>query len=288
MASSSSAARAAPGSSDSLPLSFAELATVRLPAVLPELTGYAALQVACFVVFFAFAKWGWPNHKDTVGLADTFLSLLIFPVMTGAAIVASYELRETVDTRWAARTASSDFFLVLFVTRTFLHMPIQCIMKMQRRQFWLMTIHHIVSFICFLSGLLTQRMGFFACFDGVCEMSTIFLTNLFLFKEVTIRGKELKEVVPRWIYAANGCALWLTFFVFRLILFPIWLYVWYTDITAHPAKTWDLSNPLERYMYPTTNVLLLGLSTFWFIPLTKGAIKALRSPDDKKSEEKAN
>merc|ERR1712176_250105 len=102
-------------------------------------------------------------------------------------------------------------------------------------------------------------MHFWGCLDGMCEMSTIFLNNVWLSKEVTIGNKELKELLPAWAYAANGCFLWLSFLVFRIVLFPAWLYMWYSDVRTSPEATW--------------------------VPITRGLLKALGLTGDQKSKD---
>lgn len=224
---------------------------------------------------YLFARWGWPGHKDPVGVADTFASIFLFPVLTCCAILAVSQTYQTVDLRWSGTTVPGHLFFYGFTARMMLHTPMQFVVKMPKQQLVLMTIHHIVSTVCFGAAIVTGRMQFFGCFSGCCEMSTIFLTNLCLFRDVTFKGKELRDCLPRWIYALNGVLLWLTFLVFRLMLFPLWLYIWYWDVVDFPALTWDRSTDVERYLYPAVILLLLGLSTFWFFPLTKGLLKAV-------------
>mmetsp|Transcript_3122 Transcript_3122/g.9154 ORF Transcript_3122/g.9154 Transcript_3122/m.9154 type:complete len:180 (-) Transcript_3122:11-550(-) len=139
----------------------------------------------------------------------------------------------------------------------------------------LMTLHHVLSVVAIGESLLTRRMQFFACLCGACEVSTIFLNNLYLSREITVGGKELKDVLPHAFVCVNGMGLWLAFLFFRLCLFPYWLYIMYSDVADFPAATWDKANMVERYMYPGVTVFLLCLSTFWFIPITKGLLKAL-------------
>merc|ERR1711920_295927 len=118
------------------------------------------------------------------------------------------DLSESLELRWRGVTFESRFFLLLYTSRQVLHVFIQCMVEMSRTQFLLMTLHHLLSVMCFGGGLVTSRMQFWACLDGVCEFSTIFLNNIWLFKEVTIGGKQLKESLPGWVYTLNGILLW--------------------------------------------------------------------------------
>ena len=80
----------------------------------------------------------------------------------------------------------------------------------------------------------------------------------------------------------SGLLLWAGFVVFRLVLFPVWLYVFYVDLTVNNAPrmaegaTW-----FELCFYPATMTFLLVLSSLWMVPLTKGLIKALKKATKK-------
>ena len=107
-------------------------------------------------------------------------------------------------------------------------------------------------------------------------VTTLFLNCLFL----------LKTLAPDEKYAAakavSGLLLWAGFVVFRLVLFPVWLYVFYVDLTVNNAPrmaegaTW-----FELCFYPATMTFLLVLSSLWMVPLTKGLIKALKKATKK-------
>jgi len=208
-------------------------------------------------------------------LADLFFSTALFPVMTWSAMVGSWRLRADVALRWHGVVPESQFFMMLYTTRATLHCLLQCKMRMSWSHFVLMTLHHILSMLCYSGGVLLQSMHFWGCLDGCCEMSTIFLNNMYLFKEVKLGGRELRQVLPAWVYAANGLFLWLSFLVFRILLFPLWLCLWYRDVSLSPETTWDRSTYIECYLYPAVTVFLFILSAYWFVPVTKGLLKAL-------------
>lgn len=247
----------------------------RLWELAPELAIYSAVLTGAFISTLLAVFRIAPQHKDPWALADTLVSIPIFPVLTGYAIIACIGTHHDVESRWRGVTPAVRFTMLLYFTRTVLHMPVQAMQKMPRTHLLMMMVHHILSAVCFGNGLLTGNQMFWACLDACCEMSTIFLNNLYICKEVTWGGKELKEIMPSWLYAANGIFLWLSFLVFRIALFPTWLYFWYKDVSEHPALTWDRSSTLERYLYPSVTVLLLGLSSMWFVAVTKGMLKAV-------------
>mmetsp|Transcript_54182 Transcript_54182/g.121800 ORF Transcript_54182/g.121800 Transcript_54182/m.121800 type:complete len:284 (-) Transcript_54182:154-1005(-) len=232
-------------------------------------------QAAAFVPCLIVVKMLCPQHKDPWNLADTIVSIVVYPLLTFSAMRSAWQLRGDLESRWRGTTPDTSFFLHLYTARMVLHMFIQCFLKMSRVQFVMMTTHHILSSVCFVGALATGNMHFWACLDGSCEMSTIFLNNLCLSKEVVIGGKELKEMVPTWVIAVNGIGLWLSFLTFRLALFPAWLCYWYRDVRDFPAATWDRSNAIERYLDPAVTGLLFVLSSYWFIAVTRGLLKAL-------------
>mmetsp|Transcript_47950 Transcript_47950/g.102667 ORF Transcript_47950/g.102667 Transcript_47950/m.102667 type:complete len:277 (-) Transcript_47950:68-898(-) len=231
-------------------------------------------QVVGLLVCWFITKLCWPNHKDYWSMADSLISLVIFPILSFCSLATVWHLHETVESRWRGSWPIGRFNLTLYCARQMMHMPVQCLQKMPKKHLMLMTIHHIMSLICFGNGLLVGREEFWACLASTCEISTVFLTNLCLLKEVTVGGRELKDVLPAWVNAVNGFSLWMAFLVFRLMLFPFWLYHRYVDIVQFP-KVWEEATWLERYLYPAVIILLLVLSTIWFIPLTKGMLKAV-------------
>lgn len=235
---------------------------------------HSGAQIAAFTPLLVATKILFPKHKDPWALADTLMSVVLYPLLVYFAVLGSSSLYSDVQTRWRGVTPESSSFLMLYVTRSTLHMGMQAMQEMKWSLFVLMSLHHFLSIVCCGSGVVTGNMHFFGCFAGVCEISTVFLNNVWLFKEVKIRDVPLQSYLPGWIYALNGLFLWLGFVVFRLLLFPCWLWMFYADVSAAPQSTWDASSPVERYMMPLVIVFLLVISTYWMVPITKGFFKA--------------
>jgi hypothetical protein len=80
---------------------------------------------------------------------------------------------------------------------------------------------------------------YFVCLDGCCELCTWLLNNVFLMKEL-----GLDKIQP--LFALNGLLLWLSYIVFRLVLFPAWLYVYFTDTMSHPHTTLAFLTSVEQ------------------------------------------
>jgi hypothetical protein len=231
------------------------------------------VQVVAFAVCLLLAKKVWPRHKDPWMLADLLTSLVVFPLLAATAIRCVLNLRHTVTSRWTGVTPETRFFLLLYIARCLVHMPVQAMEDMSKQLFVFMTVHHVISITCFGSGLMTGRMHFWGCFDGCCEMSTVFLNIMYCGKDFTVQDRRLQDLFPKF-FAMNGLCLWLSFLIFRIMLFPAWLYYWHRDVVTHPELTWNQGSTIERYLYPTVTVLLLVLSITWFVSVTKGAKKA--------------
>eukprot|EP00756_Hemistasia_phaeocysticola_P029681 Hpha_TRINITY_DN16246_c1_g1::TRINITY_DN16246_c1_g1_i1::g.12990::m.12990 len=204
-----------------------------------------------------------------MGQTDLVFSMPFYPVLTYYAIMGTIDSSGSLEARWTASSPRARFYLELYVSKQVGHLFIQFFQKMDRTQLVLMTVHHLTSICCYSMGLLTGRMHFWGCLDGWCEMSTIFLDNMLVMRDLGDRWKSSP------IYSVNGIVLWFSFLVFRLVLFPTWLVWWWNDVQASPETTWDSMCTLERYLYPGVTILLLVLSSHWFIALTRGMLKAI-------------
>ncbi|CAK0841093.1 unnamed protein product [Prorocentrum cordatum] len=70
-----------------------------------ELAAHLTVQVVPIAVCLLLAKRRWPRHKDPWMLADTLTSLVVFPVLTAAAVRGVLDLRHTPTSRWTGPTA---------------------------------------------------------------------------------------------------------------------------------------------------------------------------------------
>jgi len=219
--------------------------------------------------------------KERLEAADLIQSLFLFPLMVVLACWGMSELffEGTVQARWTGVTPRTYWFQVIYVTRMTLHMPLQCVTFAGNPKMLLqMTLHHVLSIACFSVSLFLGRLHFWAVFDGCCEITTVFLNLLFATKQFAP-----KDSYPT-LTAISGFGLWLGFIFCRLLLFPTWLWMFHLDISEHTEQTWDTSTDLERYLYPSVTLLLLVLSVIWFVPITKGMMKALRRVKPQHSE----
>ena len=241
------------------------------PAELRDETYFwTGVNVALVVLGYAFRSSVFTIDKEKRNKhddADLLGSYPIFPLLAYYSIQATLAFHGDLQGRWYGINAASTSMLVLYVVRQFISFPFVFTGNMSSRDKVLMTIHHILSIVAYGSALINKRMHWFACMDGCCEVTTFFLNNMLIMKAM---GKTSNT-----IFTVNGIALWLAFIVFRMILFPYWLWVFWNDSSEDPAKTWDVVNGIEKYVYPITNVVLLAMSTVWFIAISKGMLKAV-------------
>jgi len=246
-------------------------------------THVAAISLGCLLCR-GFIFQVWPKQHDPLSLVDALTSIVIFPLMVWGASIGTFSLRGSVEARWSGQTPESRFFLLLYCSRTFVHTFMQPFMEMSRLQLVTMTLHHLLSLVCMSGGLITGRCHFWACFDGMCEVSTIFLNNMCLLKWITVGGRRLQDVVPSSVAKTNGMCLWLAFLLFRIVLFPTWLYLFYQDVRDFPERTWATCSIMERYLNPLVTAFLMLLSFKWFFSITRGAVKLMNDADTQKSD----
>ena len=233
------------------------------------------------------------NMKHRINVADDLFSSFFFPFMAYLAIYGSIEIWEmdSIEARWHKTTVTSRWFMLLYVARMILHLPIQTLLLWKDSKVLLaqMTAHHIFSAICFGIGLVTGRMHFWGLFAGCCEVTTGFLAMLCISMNCFPPNHSAANIFT----AIVGLLLWLGFVVFRIILFPVWMYLYMRDAAADPELTWAIMSPGERIMYPGVITMLFVLSSIWMWPITRGLLKVLGfgagartdSPTDKESQQ---
>lgn len=171
--------------------------------------------------------------------------------------------------RWHGSTSNSRWFSMLYALRMVMHAPIQWVTLAENPSMRLqMTIHHIISFISYGGGLYFGRCQYFAVLAGNCEMTNVFLNTVFLVKAFVPPARQGAPV------AAAGLLLVVSFVFCRLLLFPFWLWTYFTDLWYYPEVSWDQVTTAELLFYPTTVIGVFILSLFWMKPLIKGVKKA--------------
>jgi hypothetical protein len=141
--------------------------------------------------------------------------------------------------------------------------------------------HHILSCVAYSGGIITGRLHFWAVFDGMCEFTNIFLNVLLLTKTSggPSFGPKFKDKLGV-LFDVNGVLLWLSFLIFRICLFPLWLFYFFQDYLNIPqdisTELWITVSTFEFTFYPLVTLFLMCLSTLWFWKLTIGVIKTFK------------
>lgn len=222
-----------------------------------------------------------PTMANWVNAADCVFTCVFMLVVSVLCLVGTYNLwsLHSVEARWEMTDPSIEWFLSLYVARKVLHLPILFITSLDNKGMLAMMIaHHTLSAACYGYGLATSRMHFWGGLDGCCEVTSIAL-NLLYSLQVFGPDDSIKMSM-----AFAGMTTWLTFIVFRLMLFPFWLWQFWSDISNYPEKTWERVTTVERYMYPGVTVLLLILSITWFVPMTARILEGLGLKSTKKDQ----
>jgi len=201
--------------------------------------------------------------------ADLIFNSLFLALLSYLAFDATLVLNNgTVEQRWTTVTESSYWFEVMYIGMNLSHVPVTLLKKQSLTYKLQMMAHHALSIGCYVRTLFTGVGHFYVTLDGCCELSTFFLNLLFVLKELNLPMSH-----PAYVVA--GGLLWLSYLVLRIVLFPTWLMMWTEDVTIHPDKTLALLTPLEKVVFPFTNVVLFALSCVWFAAISRGFVKAL-------------
>ena len=219
--------------------------------------------------------------------ANNLLSIPLALLLFTAALSACITLIDSHESRWMGVTWSSTFFQTVYVSHNIVNTIIDLREHRPFHQKIPMLLHHLTSILAYGGGLTTGRMHFWACLDGLCEFTNINLCVLLLCNtKEGGAGDAIKRTIGDSLSLLNGLLLWIGFLVFRMILFPMWLYWFWLDAKAMYYRSPESeSHPLvpggERFSwielgcYPVITMFLFLLSLLWFVQITKGALKQL-------------
>ena len=252
----------------------------------------AAILLLCFVFTLGFIiciAFTPKNVEEPQTLAAIFLWVPIVVAMVWLAVHASLELCHDVESRWLGVSKNAFWFLRIYVASNIVAIVLELLAwwsydrsnRIPLSQRYPILAHHILSIVAYSYCLLyKRRMFFFACLDGCCEITTFFLGFLQMSK---IKGGTFAQTFQKnfpKLLMLNGICLWLSFLIFRVVLFPTWLFIFSADVYKMPNRIWSQLSAFELMFYPAVNIFLLSLSSMWFVRLTKGVVKVLRSGGD--------
>lgn len=231
------------------------------------------IQIVAFCVLHRLVPKGVENP---MAMARDGCMLLVLPGLLYYSFSTTMQLYSTLDDRWFGHCPQGLEFMRLYISTQLFQSFIDLASPGSLSSKIPMLAHHVLSSYCYGSSIFLQRMQFFASFDGNCEATTPFLMVLNLGRT---KGGGVEEWVkaklgPLWV--VNGLFLWLTFIVFRLLMFPLWLYVFFKDIYSMPNSSWERLTWNELTVYPVVTLFLLVLSFGWFLRIHAGLMKAVK------------
>ena len=189
---------------------------------------------------------------------------------------SSIDDADSARLRWHGTTRTSNLYLWLFVIDNTVHLPLQLSKDVPFTKCATVAAHHLLSNICYIGGLWTQRMHFWACLAGLCEITNPLLSVVFMLKELKLAHRPTGPW-PR-VFASFSLLAWMAFLLFRLLLFPSWIILFSRDVVLHPRVS-EGSTLVERIGYPVTILAVLLMSILWMVPLTKGVMKVFHAGD---------
>ena len=142
-----------------------------------------------------------------------------------------------------------------------------------------MLIHHVISIISYAVSSHVGRLGWLSMLASMCEVTNIPLSILYISK--TKGGGVAKWMDETFgiLLQVNGGVLWITFVIFRMIMFPycIWkLLQVLSELKMQSPERYAELMYCEIIFFPLTLVILLILSSLWFYKIHTGMMKILR------------
>jgi len=222
------------------------------------------LVLAHAIVFYGCLQVVPKGVKCHSSFAHNVLWMMLLPFLLWYALDATYQLSGSVQDRWFGNNHSSWMFLRIYVSTQLFGSIVEMSGEGSLKKKLPLLLHHVVSIICYGGGITTGRLHFWAAFDGVCEATTMFSTILHFSKT---KGGPVREWMERnlgSVLMLNGAILWLSYLIFRLALFPTWLCMFWSDMAGNP-ELGPKTSTFEKTVYPVTTILLLVMSSNWFL-----------------------
>jgi hypothetical protein len=247
------------------------------------------------------------------------LTILVLVPLIGSAALCVYQhhggssstgttTSSTTDERWYGVTAAGTFHVEIYIAMQLVATYLDvCVMPGSLASKGPILLHHGISLGAYVNQCVTGRMEYFANLAGLSELTTLPLMIIVLARDPGY-GPQFKHHILGPLYPLCAVALWLWYIVFRLLLFPYWLYRFTTDLyedyeegssnnnnnegaggTAQHREELALRgvlhsrlNLVERYGNPVVIVILLLMSVVWFYKIHQGLMKVLvgKTPDD--------
>lgn len=194
-------------------------------------------------------------------------AVVMSPILFVLYASGTLALGDTLDSRWVGITRATYAGLILHTALDLLG----TILFFALRKEALLFLHHALTLSIVGTAAVTGCGNYYCALAGTIE-----LTNFPLF--VVTCGPSVGIKAGSLLHTVCGASLWLGFSVLRMGLLPYGLAHYLTDVYSAPEATILKVPPLLRYLQWPAGVIVLLMSTFWYIKITKGLLKALRPP----------
>merc|ERR1711968_191521 len=151
-----------------------------------------------------------------------YIPVLLYFIFCGLVEVDS----STLDGRFFSTGPDSYAFFRLYCAQTLWHCVLVMYKKATNSHKAVLLVHHTLSIACYLPAALgDDKFHYWGLLDSVCEVTNLFLNTVVLLK---FKAMGVQEV--SFVHAANGALLFVSWIVFRLVVFPFWLWSMYHDL----------------------------------------------------------
>ena len=287
-----------------------------------RICAHVGVQAILYAILKNSTVWVPNQVAERAKWTVSVLTILVLVPLIGSAALCVYQhhhdgsststgTSSTTDARWYGVTAAGTFhvemYIAMQVVATYLDVYVTPGSVASKGP---ILVHHGISLGAYVNQCVTGRMEYFANLAGLSELTTLPLMIIVLARDPGY-GAQFKHHILGPLYPLCAVALWLWYIVFRLLLFPYWLYRFTTDLyyedyeegnnttntntngsgdnTAHHRDELALRgvlhsrlNLVERYGNPVVIVILLLMSVVWFYKIHQGLMKVLvgKTPDD--------
>ena len=178
---------------------------------------------------------------------------------------------------FGGREFNTEFFCTIYIAHSIFGILNEATKDGMNLHTLPMFIHHMASIVSFGVAMHTGHFIVYTAYCGLCEITNIPLSIMYLSKTKGGGVAAWMEKNFGILLSVNGGMLWLTFFVFRVIMFPYILFTlfkdYYTISQNDPrySEVWAT----ELYYHPCTVMFLWVISMMWFQKIHAGFMKVL-------------
>ena len=136
----------------------------------------AILAMLVLVVVFVAPK----GIKDRLYFGSTLVATPTSWIMGYYCVDAVFALGHSLDARFFLRTPASTRFMHVYIAANICNLLVELLGDKKFAKKIPMIGHHLLSIVAYGAALRTGRMHFYACLDGLCEVTNTFLNPMLL------------------------------------------------------------------------------------------------------------